>query len=287
MVYRLFLSPDQQAIVGRFAEHYHDVWALKKYEVGWGYHPTYSEEEKVHPRMEAFSYLTEKVKEEYRLPAEQVIKALRAWGWELERGEEDSRNARTQLVKRRPSRAFQDLPHGYIPRPVELGHVTLNREQMALSERLAENAHDIWAFGMKEELAANPDRGVVSHLVPYDQLTDGEKKPYRDRAQELMKYLIYSAYRIKRGKQPARNQTARSGGSDIETRFAYSLLEKLLHYSQVTAAKMKSNIPSLTFTRRKSYKETPGDVNFFTKVVCTRLNLSIHYCEKIEQIIPE
>ena len=104
-------------------------------------------------------------------------------------------------------------------------------------------------------------------------MTDREKKPYRDRAQDLLKFLLYSGYRLHKERAAVRNQATRGGGgataaaSEIESRFAYSLLEKLLHYCQVTSAKMRNNTPSNNFTRRKSYKETPGDVKFFGKVV--------------------
>ena len=60
-----------------------------------------------------------------------------------------SSGARTQMIKRRPSRALQELPHGYVPRPVELNNLTLNREMLALAEKLAENAHDIWSANLK------------------------------------------------------------------------------------------------------------------------------------------
>ena len=176
---RFFLSPDLQTIALKFAEHFHDAWALKQYEAGWGYHPTFNEEEKVHPKMEAYNYLPEQVKDDYRVPTEQACKAILAWGWTLEHMEDGTRGmlhfcdifadkifrfwfgssdffhrafssgARTQMIKRRPSRALQELPHGYVPRPVELNNLTLNREMLALAEKLAENAHDIWSANLK------------------------------------------------------------------------------------------------------------------------------------------
>ncbi|XP_055337214.1 ryanodine receptor-like isoform X3 [Paramacrobiotus metropolitanus] len=265
----LFLSPDLQNMAVKFAEHYHDAWALKQYEAGWGYHPTRSDADKVHPFMQPYNYLPAEAKEDYRLPAEQAVKAILAWGWTLERGEEDSRGTRSQLMKRRPSRGLQELPYGYMPRPVELNNLTLNREMLALAERLAENAHDIWSQGVQSELNAAPERGVVPHFVPFDLLTDREKKVDRERSQELLKFLIYSGYRFKK-ERPSRNTGERgsiSPPSEIESRFAYSLLEKLLHYCDVTLAKMRNTMPSSTLTRRQSYKEAPGDVKFFSKVV--------------------
>ncbi|OQV16829.1 Ryanodine receptor [Hypsibius exemplaris] len=128
------------------------------------------------------------------------------------------------------------------------------------------------------ELSRAPERGVQSQFVPFEQMTDREKKAYRDRAQDLLKFLLYSGYRFRKERSAARNNQGAGGqgqgggrggaaASEIESRFAYSLLEKLLHYCQVTSAKMRNNTPSNNFTRRKSYKETSGDVKFFGKVV--------------------
>ena len=43
--------------------------------------------------------------------------------------------------------------HGYSPRPYDLRNMTLSRELQTLAEKLAENAHDIWAKKKKIELS--------------------------------------------------------------------------------------------------------------------------------------
>ena len=76
-----------------------------------------------------------------------------------------------------------------------MANLTLNREMQAMAERLAENAHDIWAKGFREQSAA---MGGVIHpqMVPYDLLTDREKKKSRERSQELLKFLQYEGFKV-------------------------------------------------------------------------------------------
>lgn len=46
-------------------------------------------------------------------------------------------------------------PFNYNPHPVDMTNLTLSREMQNMAERLAENAHDIWAKKKKEELVVN------------------------------------------------------------------------------------------------------------------------------------
>lgn len=43
-------------------------------------------------------------------------------------------------------------PFNYHPHPVDMTNLTLSREMQNMAERLAENAHDIWAKKKNEEL---------------------------------------------------------------------------------------------------------------------------------------
>lgn len=49
-------------------------------------------------------------------------------------------------------------PFNYNPHPVDMTNLTLSREMQNMAERLADNAHDIWAKKKKEELTTNGGR---------------------------------------------------------------------------------------------------------------------------------
>jgi hypothetical protein len=89
----------------------------------------------------------------------------------------------------------------YQPAPMDTSNVVLPPELGALTERLAENAHDIWAaqriaqgwsFGLQR------DDGKKLHpcLVPYDQLPDSERDYDRQAAVGTLKAILQLGYQI-------------------------------------------------------------------------------------------
>lgn len=52
-----------------------------------------------------------------------------------------------------------------------------------------------------------------------------------------------------------------------ELRFAYSLLEKLIQYTDRASINMKILKPSSIFSRRSSFKTCSRDIKFFSKVI--------------------
>lgn len=104
-------------------------------------------------------------------------------------------------------------------------------------------------------------------LVPFDLLTDKEKKKDRERNTELLKYVQFQGYKLQKTKtSPVEDETGGATASSLERRFAYNFLEKLLHYLDMSSINMKSFVPSANFSRRSSFKETTRDVKFFSKV---------------------
>ena len=70
---------------------------------------------------------------------------------------EQSESSQSTLP-RQPSRldlANQSVSiQDYNPQPVDMANLTLSRDMQTMAERLAENAHDMWAKQAKEESEA-------------------------------------------------------------------------------------------------------------------------------------
>lgn len=91
----------------------------------------------------------------------------------------------------------------YQPKPIDTSQVALTASILELTERLAENAHDVWA---QQRLAdgwtygPTRDDNAKKHpcLVPYAQLPNAEKEYDRRAALETLKAIIFLGYRIER-----------------------------------------------------------------------------------------
>ena len=89
----------------------------------------------------------------------------------------------------------------YTPTPIETDTISLPDKLSALSERLAENAHDMWARQRLEDgWIYGPQRNDQQKhhpcLVPYDQLPDSEKEYDRLAALGTLKAILKLGYQI-------------------------------------------------------------------------------------------
>jgi ryanodine receptor 2 len=91
----------------------------------------------------------------------------------------------------------------YKPKPIDTSKIKLSSEIRRLTERLAENAHDIWAaqrlkdgwrYGKKRDDAKKQHQC----LVHYDKLPESEKVYDRNAALETLKAIIALGYRIEK-----------------------------------------------------------------------------------------
>lgn len=92
----------------------------------------------------------------------------------------------------------------YEPRPIDTSRITLTNEVLALTERLAEHAHDLWAAKrLAEGWTLGPEkRGDVRQtplLVPYADLPDSEKQYDRVLVLETIKAILALGFTIEKG----------------------------------------------------------------------------------------
>ena len=150
-----------------------------------------------------------------------------------------------------PPSSHDTNPANYRPQPADMTTLSLSKDMMNLSERLSEDGHDIQALTKKGELERMHGGPIDLSLVPFDLLTESEKKKNRERCQELLKYIQFTGYNLYKAKREGGDSS--SDAKNPENRFAYRLLEKLISYLDTAASSMKILKPSANFTRRNSF----------------------------------
>ena len=89
----------------------------------------------------------------------------------------------------------------YKPNPIDTADIVLPNELLELTERIAENTHDVWAVGrIKEGWTYGPvrdeERKKNPCLVPYDELPESEKEYDRNTSLETIKIILKMGYSI-------------------------------------------------------------------------------------------
>ena len=122
---------------------------------------------------------------------------------------------RSQLIRTGSwnRRSGKSIPMSYKPDPVDTSSLKLTPDILALTERLARNAHEIWARQrLSEGWSYGPERMISgkSTLVSehYDELSESEKEYDRQTALETIKMLLALGYTIE---SPGRSRISAGG----------------------------------------------------------------------------
>lgn len=89
----------------------------------------------------------------------------------------------------------------YNPKPIDTSDVELSEDLLALTERIAENVHDVWARGRISEgwtfgNVKDAEKKTTPFLVPYEDLPESEKEYDRNTALETLKLIVKMGYKI-------------------------------------------------------------------------------------------
>ena len=89
----------------------------------------------------------------------------------------------------------------YIPNPKDTRDIVLPPSILDLAEKLAENAHDVWAEqrikeGWRYGLQRDDKDKKHPCLKPYDELPESEKEYDRRTAIETLKLIVSEGYQI-------------------------------------------------------------------------------------------
>lgn len=94
----------------------------------------------------------------------------------------------------------------YDPKPIDITDVELSADICELREAIAENAHEIWAENRRAEgwsygPVRNDELKQTPDLVPYAELSDGEKMYDREMAMQTIKLMYKLGYEIVKTKR--------------------------------------------------------------------------------------
>lgn len=91
----------------------------------------------------------------------------------------------------------------YTPKPVDTTNVSLPKELLELTEKIAENVHENWsasriAAGWIYGKMRDDEKKTTPCLVPYQELTEDEKEYDRNTAMETLKLIVSLGYKIEK-----------------------------------------------------------------------------------------
>ncbi len=94
----------------------------------------------------------------------------------------------------------------YDPKPLDTKEISLPDDLFELTEKMAENVHDIWAAGrISEGWTYGDERDdklkKTPCLVPYSDLPESEKEYDRRTAINTLKLLLALGYKIEKAKE--------------------------------------------------------------------------------------
>ncbi|CAG5866319.1 unnamed protein product [Menidia menidia] len=181
----------------RLAENIHELWGMNKIELGWTYGKIRDDNKRQHPCLVDFSKLPETEKNYNLQMSTETLKTLLALGCRVVHV---NPNAEDSLKKIKLQKNYM-MSNGYKPSPLDLSDIKLTPGQELLVDKLAENAHNVWAkdrikqgwtYGIQQDLKSkrNP------RLVPYVLLDERTKKSNRDSLREAIRTLIGYGYNI-------------------------------------------------------------------------------------------
>lgn len=91
----------------------------------------------------------------------------------------------------------------YTPKPINTDKIELSDDLLLLTEKIAENVHDVWAagriaggwtYGEKRD----DDKKQTPCLVPYGDLPESEKEYDRNTAVGTLKLILSLGYKIEK-----------------------------------------------------------------------------------------
>eukprot|EP00741_Cyanophora_paradoxa_P018980 tig00021108_g18323.t1 len=187
----------------------HDAWSMSKLDGGWRYGPNRDNASKMHNCLKPFDELSDEERAYDVDMAIQILRAVIFFGYDLvpPEGADAGGSGASSLVPVPGQDRFPGaLKPGYTLRQIDVSGVKESDDVMELIELLAKNAHDLWAKKRKEEgwtysEALNDRKKQHNLLVPYELLTEDEKKNDLNTVRSTIQSVLALGWRIVPRKQ--------------------------------------------------------------------------------------
>ncbi|XP_023208270.1 ryanodine receptor 3-like isoform X5 [Xiphophorus maculatus] len=195
---QVVMPPHLEKVRDKLAENIHELWGMNKIELGWTYGKRIRDDNKrQHPCLVDFCKLPETEKNYNLQMSTETLKTLLALCCRIV---QVNPNAEDSLKKIKLPKNYM-MSNSYKPSPLDLSDIKLTPGQELLVDKLAENAHNVWAkdrikqgwtYGIQQDLKSkrNP------RLVPYVLLDERTKKSNRDSLREAIRTMIGYGYNI-------------------------------------------------------------------------------------------
>ncbi|XP_065491147.1 ryanodine receptor 3 isoform X3 [Caloenas nicobarica] len=235
-----------EKIRDKLAENIHELWGMNKIELGWTYGKIRDDNKRHHPCLVEFSKLPETEKNYNLQMSTETLKTLLALGCHIVHAHPA---AEEDLKKVKLSKNYM-MSNGYKPAPLDLSEVKLLPSQEFLVDKLAENAHNVWAkdrikqgwtYGIQQDLKnkRNP------RLVPYVLLDERTKKSNRDSLREAVRTFAGYGYNVEPPDQEIADQTVEKVSIDkirffrVEQSYAVKSGKWYFEFEAVTGGDMR------------------------------------------------
>nr|XP_033808279.1 ryanodine receptor 3 isoform X2 [Geotrypetes seraphini] len=243
---QVVLPPYLEKIRDKLAENIHELWGMNKIELGWTYGKVRDDNKRQHPCLVEFSKLPETEKNYNLQMSTETIKTLLALGCHIVHS---NPAAEEDLKKVRLSKNYI-MSSGYKPAPLDLTDVKLLPAQEFLVDKLAENAHNVWAkdrikqgwtYGIQQDLKnkKNP------RLVPHALLDERTKKSSRESLREAIRTFTGYGYSIDPPDQELADQAMEKVGVDkirffrVEKTYSVKFGKWYFEFEAVTGGDMR------------------------------------------------
>ncbi|XP_054861875.1 ryanodine receptor 3-like isoform X4 [Amphiprion ocellaris] len=243
---QIVMPPHLEKVRDKLAENIHELWGMNKIELGWSYGKIRDDNKRQHPCLVDFSKLPETEKNYNLQMSTETLKTLLALGCRVV---QVNPNAEDSLKKIKLPKNYM-MSNGYKPSPLDLSDIKLTPGQELLVDKLAENAHNVWAkdrikqgwtYGIQQDLKSkrNP------RLVPYALLDERTKKSNRDSLREAIRTLIGYGYNIEPSDQEGVGQVVERLSIDkirffrVERTYAVKMGKWYFEFEAVTGGDMR------------------------------------------------